>query len=197
MSTNLDKTINVLIAGVGGQGLVLTTKIMAEAAVRAGYDVKTNDVIGLSQRNGKIWGSVRIGKRIYSPNIPEGEADILIAFESLEARRMRKMLKTGTSTVVVNSYQMAPARVQQGLEEYASDIDELLMEQSVVKKVDATAVAVEIGHAAVANIYMLGIAAQELPIPEDVWISVISENVPPKSIELNKTAFQKGLAYRA
>ncbi|MDO4800108.1 MAG: indolepyruvate oxidoreductase subunit beta [Bacillota bacterium] len=196
MNMTGEKNINIIIAGVGGQGLVLTTKIMAEAAMTAGYDVKTNDVIGLSQRNGKIWGSVRLGTKVYSPNIPEGEADILLAFEALEARRMRHMLREGDSIAIVNSYEMAPARVQQGLETYADDIDALLMERSVLKKVDATAVAVEIGHAAVANIFMLGIAAQDLPIPVEVWESVIAENVPPNSIELNRIAFRRGLEWK-
>lgn len=186
-------TKNILLAAVGGQGLVLATGILAEVALRAGLDVKTNDVIGLSQRGGKITGSVRMGEKIHSPNIPPQEGDILIAFEALEAKRMLPYLKDG-AVIIKNDYEMAPSLVQQEKAIYDEDIDSLLEGKGEVIRLDATAVAKRIGHPAVANILMLGIAARYLDIDDEIWHSVIRENVPPKSIDMNLEAFDIGRA---
>lgn len=187
------KTKNILLAAVGGQGLVLATGILAQAALQAGYDVKTNDVIGLSQRGGKIMGSVRIGEKIHSPNIAPEQGDILIAFEALEAKRMLPYLKSG-ATIIKNDYEMVPTQVQQERAVYDEDITELLEAKGEVIRLDATAVAKQIGHPAVANILMLGIAARELPISDEVWHRVIRSNVPSHSIEMNIEAFNRGKA---
>lgn len=185
---------NIIIAGVGGQGLVLTTQIMAEAAFLAGFDVKTNDVIGLSQRGGKIWGSVRMGKKIHSPNIAPGEGDILIAFEQLEGRRWRQMMKKGSITIV-NDYEIAPALVQQGQTEYQSDVIEELQKNSTVTKIKATEQAQKLGNTAVTNIIMLGAAAKHMDIPTEVWYQSIQNNVPPKFKEMNIEAFNFGYRF--
>lgn len=182
---------NIIIAGVGGQGLVLTTQIMAEAAFLAGFDVKTNDVIGLSQRGGKIWGSVRMGQKIFSPNIAPGEADILIALESLEGRRWRHMMKKG-SFAVMNQYEIAPALVQQGEREYETDISEEIGKYSTIHTINATEEGRKLGNTAVANIIMLGIAARKMDIPVEHWHRAIQENVPPKFKEMNVEAFNLG-----
>lgn len=187
------KNKNIILAGVGGQGLVLTTKIMSEAAFNGGFDVKTNDVIGLSQRGGKIWGSVKIGEKINSPNIAPGEGDILIAFEALEGRRWRDMMKPNQSIAIINNYEIAPTLVQQGEEEYSEDIFEEIAKSSELVKVDATEIAKDLGNAAVANIFLLGIAARYLEIPREVWHRALEENVPQKFIEMNKKAFDMGL----
>lgn len=184
---------NIILAGVGGQGLVLTTKIMSEAAFEAGFDVKTNDVIGLSQRGGKIWGSVKIGEKINSPNIAPGQGDILIAFEALEGRRWREMMKTNNSVAVINEYEMAPTLVQQEREEYPEDIFEKIAENSELIKINATKIAKNLGNAAVANILMLGVAARYLDIPKEVWYKALEDNVPTKFIDMNKEAFNMGL----
>lgn len=184
---------NILLAAVGGQGLVLTTSILAEAALRAGFDVKTNDVIGLSQRGGKIWGSVRVGERVHSPNIAPQQGDILIAFEALEAKRMLPYLKQG-AMIIKNDYEMAPSLVQQEKAIYDEDIDTLLSAKGEVISLDATSVAKRIGHPAVANILLLGIAARKLDIPDDVWHGVIRDFVPQKSIDMNLQAFDMGKA---
>lgn len=185
---------NIIIAGVGGQGLVLTTQIMAEAAFLAGFDVKTNDVIGLSQRGGKIWGSVRMGKKIHSPNIAPGEGDILIAFEQLEGRRWRQMMKKG-SIAIVNDYEIAPALVQQGQTEYQSDVIEELQKNSSVTKIKATEQAQKLGNTAVTNIIMLGAAAKHMDIPKEIWYQSIQNNVPPKFKEMNIEAFNFGYRF--
>lgn len=184
---------NILLAAVGGQGLVLTTRILAEAALAAGYDVKTNDVVGLSQRGGKIWGSVKIAEKVYSPNILEGEVDILIASEALEAKRMAHQLKA-EALIIMNAYEMAPSLVQQEKAVYDPDILEVVRKHGQLIRLDATAEAKKIGHPAVANLLMLGIASTQLDIPTSVWHEVIRANVPEKSIALNLTAFDKGAA---
>ncbi|MDO5095893.1 MAG: indolepyruvate oxidoreductase subunit beta [Peptostreptococcaceae bacterium] len=185
------KEKNIIIAGVGGQGLVLTTQIMAEAAFLAGFDVKTNDVIGLSQRGGKIWGSVRMGEKIFSPNIAPGEGDILIAFEMLEGRRWRQMMKEG-SVAIVNEYEIAPALVQQGQVEYADDIYAELQKKSKLISIKATEKAKELGNTAVTNIIMLGTAAKFMDIPKEIWYQSIEKNVPPKFKAMNIEAFDFG-----
>lgn len=190
------KEKNIIIAGVGGQGLVLTTQIMAEAAFLAGFDVKTNDVIGLSQRGGKIWGSVRMGEKIHSPNIAPGEGDILIAFEMLEGRRWRQMMKKG-SVAIVNDYEIAPALVQQGQVEYADDIMAELEKNSELLKIKATEKAQQLGNTAVTNIIMLGAAAKYMDIPKEVWYRSIENNVPPKFKEMNIEAFNFGFGFES
>lgn len=184
---------NIIIAGVGGQGLILATKIIAEAADAAGIDVKTNDVIGMSQRGGKVWGSVKLGEKVFSPNVNQGEADLLIAFELLEAKRFRKWLKKGDSAVVVNSYEMAPTLVQQEKEEYDPDALESLKEYTEeIISIDATQAAQEVGSPKMANVVMLGLAARYIKdIPEDVWVETIKKNVSEKLADLNEQAFRK------
>lgn len=185
---------NIILAGVGGQGLVMTTKIIAQAAHLAGLDVKTNDVVGLSQRGGKVWGSIRIGEKVFSPNVRPGDVDIMIDFEALEGRRFRKELKKDTSVAIVNRYEMAPTLVQQGVEEYATDIEEELNKYAgrVIFE-DCTAKAVELGNKSAANIVLLGVCSMFVEdIPEDKWIEAIVSSVPEKFVELNKKAFAAG-----
>lgn len=186
---------NIILAGVGGQGLVLATKIIAEAAYKAGLDVKTNDVVGLSQRGGKVWGSVKLGDRVYSPNINPGEADLLVAFEKLEAKRFRQMLKKQGAAVVVNSYEMAPTLVQQEVEAYDEDVIAKLKEVSEdIVEIDATEAAAKVGSPKMANVVLLGIAARFMPqIPEEAWIESVRENVPTKLADMNVEAFRKAL----
>lgn len=188
-------TKNILLAGVGGQGLVLATQIIADAANYDGIDVKTNDVVGLSQRGGKVWGSAKIGKKVHSPNINPGEGDLLIAFEKLEAKRFRHLLKKQDSKVIINDYEMAPSKVQQEAEEYDENVIEKMKEFSdEVIVVNATDEAAKLGNPQVANIIMLGFAARFITnISHDAWISTIEKNVPEKFIDLNIEAFDKAL----
>lgn len=188
------KNINIILAGVGGQGLVLTTDIIAEAAFLSGLDVKTNDVVGLSQRGGKVWGSVRIGEKIYSPNVRPGEVDVLIGFEALEGRRFRKDLKPNTSVAIVNSYEMAPSLVQQGKSDYANDIyEELEKYAGEVIMQNFTEKAAEMGNKAVANIILLGICSKYVKeIPEEKWLESIEKRVPIKFVDMNRDAFLYG-----
>jgi indolepyruvate ferredoxin oxidoreductase, beta subunit len=185
---------NVLIAGVGGQGLVIATKILAEVAFYEGYDIKTSDVIGLSQRGGMVWGSVRFGSKVYSALIPEGEADILLAMEGLEALRWSKMLKNGAN-IIFNREKIYPNRVLIEKANYPQDIESLLLKQDFnILVVEAQTAAKEIGNIKVSNLILLGKLSTLLPFSNEVWLQAISENVPKSTIDLNIKAFQAGRA---
>ncbi len=186
------KNKNLILAGVGGQGLVLTTQIISQAAFLAGFDVKTNDVIGLSQRGGSIWGSVKMGEKVHSPNIAPKEADILIAFEKLEAGRWKHMLKDKDSVAVINEYEIAPTLVQQGDKEYPEDVLEDTKKKTKIISLDATETGAQMGNPAVANILLLGIAARYMEISTDIWFEVFEKYLPAKFVELNKKAFMYG-----
>lgn len=185
---------NVLIAGVGGQGLVIATKILAEAAFYEGYDIKTSDVIGLSQRGGMVWGSVRFGSKVYSALIPEGEADILLAMEGLEALRWSKMLKNGAN-IIFNKEKIYPNRVLIEKDNYPQDIESLLLKRGFnILVVEAQTVAKEIGNIKVSNLILLGKLSTLLPFSNEAWLQAISENVPKSTIDLNIKAFHAGRA---
>ncbi|RKD29534.1 indolepyruvate oxidoreductase subunit beta [Thermohalobacter berrensis] len=182
---------NIILAGVGGQGLVLTTKLICEAALKAGYDVKSNDVIGLAQRGGRVWGSVRIGKKVYSPNIPPKSGDILLALEPLEGLRWSGILKE-KAKVIINISKIPPAHVMAEKEKYPGDIEERLSKKYDVITINATDEGKLLGTPKVANTILVGIMAKYLDIPMDIWEEAIKENVPSKYIDTNMKAFKKG-----
>lgn len=182
---------NIVIAGVGGQGLVLTTKIICEAALRAGYDVKSNDVIGLSQRGGKICGSVRFGEKVFSPNIPPCGADFLMALEPLEGLRYMSSLSP-VGKVFLNTAQVPPVPVMMEKVKYPQDIIETIEMTNEVIHVNANEEAVKLGSVKVANTILLGMLAKCVEIDKQIWAEVISENVPAKFVEMNMRAFDMG-----
>lgn len=183
-----------MLAGVGGQGLVLATKIISEAAFRAGYDVKTNDVIGLSQRGGRVWGSVRIGEKVYSPNIPPKEGDILIGLEPLEAYRWSHIMRDG-GHIILNTRQVYPSPVLLEEQEYPTDEIEALKDRYNIVKMDAIEEARLAGNIKAANTVLIGMLAKLLDIPLDIWEETIRENVPSKAVDVNIEAFYRGYNY--
>ena len=184
---------NILLAGVGGQGLVLATEIISQVGFRAGFDIKSNDVVGLSQRGGKVWGSIRIGDKVNSPNIPVGQGDILLGLEPLEAYRWSYVLKEG-ALVILNKYQTAPNTVLMEVHEYPDNIEKYLESNYNVIKIDAMEEGNKIGNNKVANTFLLGIMAKQIEdiIGKNIWIDVIKEYVPTKAIEANIKAFEVG-----
>ncbi len=185
---------NILLAGVGGQGLVLTTKLICDAAFLAGYDFKSNDVIGLSQRGGKVWGSVRIGIKIFSPNIPPKGGDFLLALEPIEGMRWSGMLKD-SGVVIMNTSKIPPVPVMFEKVAYPDDIPQKLTENFEVIAFDANDEGAKIGNSKVANTFLLGTLAKRLPeIPVDIWKKAIENNVPQKTVALNLEAFDIGYA---
>jgi indolepyruvate ferredoxin oxidoreductase beta subunit len=186
---------NIILAGVGGQGLVLSTKIICEAGLKAGYDVKSNDVVGLSQRGGKVWGNVRLADKVYSPDIPKGKCDFLLGFEPLEALRMSDNMKK-EGFIIYNNSIIPPALVIAEKEEYPEDIQKQLNEFATAIEVDANEKGVELGSVKVANTILLGVMAKKMDISLEIWKKVIKENVPGKFTEMNLKAFEIGYNYR-
>lgn len=186
---------NIIIAGVGGQGLVLATKIIAEAAFREGYDVKTNDVVGLSQRGGTVWGTVKFGEHVNSPNILPKEGDILLGMEPLEALRWSHNLKDG-GIIILNTKEVHPTPVLLELEKYPHDAIRALKERFRVIEIDAMNEAKLSGNIKAANTILIGLLSKFLEISEETWQFVLRENVPEKAIEENINAFRRGSSYK-
>lgn len=185
---------NILISGVGGQGLVVATKILAETAFREGYDIRTSDVIGLSQRGGMVWGSVRFGEKVYSPIIPKGEGDILVAMEKLEGLRWVKSLRNGAK-VIINDEVIFPNRVLIEKEEYPENIEDKVKSKGLdVIPIEANKIAKDSGNIKTANIVLLGCLSKLLPFKDESWIEVIKNNVPKSTIDVNIKAFKQGRA---
>ncbi|HKL42100.1 MAG TPA: indolepyruvate oxidoreductase subunit beta [Clostridia bacterium] len=189
---------NILLSGMGGQGLVLMTDIICEAALKAGYEVKSNDVVGLSQRGGMVWGNVRIGDKVYSPNIREGQGDYLLAMEPLEALRWHHMLKE-QGKILLNEKHINPVLVQQEVEDYPSEAIEALNEEYQILSINAAKEAVRIGNEKIANVILIGMLAKallsdEFKIDEEYWRESIKDFVPEKAIQLNYKAFNLGFS---
>ena len=188
------KTINFMITGVGGQGTVLASEIMAAVGLAAGYDVKKSDLLGLSVRGGAVIGHVRWGETVFSPIVPEGRVDYLLAFEVLEALRHLGQVTT-TGTILVNQQKIYPVTVSTGLAEYPSEevIDESLYKTTEnIYKVPAIDLALQTGSSKVLNIVLIGALSALFDIEPSIWESVIRERVPAKFTELNIKAFNAG-----
>ena len=186
---------NIVVGGVGGQGLILTTHIICQAALKKGYEVKSNDVVGLAQRGGMVWGTVKIGAKIYSPNILPGEGNILIGMELLEAYRWKSTVKKG-GLIILNDYQIPPVPVIAEQEEYPPNIiDEFSKDYNVIS-LNAIKESLKIGTEKVANIMILGILAQNMDIDKEIWLDTIKENVPEKYTKENIEAFEYGYNYQ-
>ena len=184
-------TKNIMIVGVGGQGSLLASKLLGWLLLNEGYDVKVSEVHGMSQRGGSVVTYVRFGEKVYSPIIDKGEADLIVSFEKLEAARYLDYLKPD-GTVVVNTQQIDPMPVVIGAAEYPEDIIETLGKDHKVYTVNATEEAKKIGNSRVFNLIVLGVAAQHMDFTKEQWYEVIEKTVPPKTIEINKKAFDVG-----
>ena len=186
------KATTVLLCGVGGQGTLLASRVLGSAMLSQGVDVKVSEVHGMSQRGGSVVTYVRYGDKVYSPIIAQGEADVLLAFEALEAARYLPWLKP-EGTVVVNTQQMDPMPVVTGVAEYPKDILGKVREQGVkVVALDALGMAEEAGSSKAVNVVLIGAMAKKLDLPKEVWIDTIKETVPSKFIDMNLKAFELG-----
>ena len=183
---------SVMIVGVGGQGTLMASRVLGSAMLSQGVDVKVSEVHGMSQRGGSVVTYVRYGDKVYSPIIAQGEADVLLAFEALEAARYLPWLKP-EGTVVVNTQQMDPMPVVTGVAEYPKDILGKVREQGVkVVALDALGMAEEAGSSKAVNVVLIGAMAKKLDLPKEVWIDTIKETVPSKFIDMNLKAFELG-----
>ena len=186
-----NKTKNIMIVGVGGQGTLLTSRILGDITVTAGYDVKLSEVHGMAQRGGSVVTFVRYGKKVAEPIIEEGQADVLIAFEMLEALRYAHFLKKD-GVIIVNEQRIDPITVVTGAAQYPENIIENLETEYNVYKVNAMEEALKLGNSRVFNIIVLGVAAKHMDFSKEAWLEAIEKTVPPKTVEINKKAFLLG-----
>jgi indolepyruvate ferredoxin oxidoreductase beta subunit len=186
-----NNTKNIMIVGVGGQGTLLTSRILGGITVAAGYDVKLSEVHGMAQRGGSVVTFVRYGESVAEPIVEEGCADVLIAFEKLEALRYAHFLKKD-GAIVVNDHRIDPITVVTGVAEYPENIIENLEKEYNVYKVNAMEEALKLGNSKVFNIIVLGVAAKHMDFSKEDWLTVIEKTVPAKTVEINKKAFLLG-----
>ena len=184
-------TKNIMIVGVGGQGTLLASRILGNAVIQKGYDVKVSEVHGMSQRGGSVVTYVKFGDAVHSPIIDKGEADIILAFECLEAYRALPWLKRG-GKMIVNNQMINPMPVITGAAEYPADILTKLGAVVDLTAVDALALAREAGNAKAVNVVLIGVMAKNTEIPYEEWIETIKSTVPHKFLDANLKAFNLG-----
>ncbi len=188
----MDTVTNILMAGVGGQGVILASEIVSEAMMRAGYDVKKSEVHGMAQRGGSVTSHVRFGSKVYSPLIKDGEVDILFSFELLETMRYLNTLREN-AVLMINAQKILPPSVTLGKDAYPDNIAELLKEQYPrFELVDAPHIARQAGNAKAVNVAFVGALSHHLDVPENIWHAAIESMLPPKLVEVNLKAFALG-----
>ena len=184
-------TKNIMIVGVGGQGTLLTSRIIGKAALKEGCDVKISEVHGMAQRGGSVVTFVRFGDKVNEPVVEEGQADVIIAFEKLEALRYAHFLKKD-GALIVNDCRIDPMTVVIGAAEYPENIIENLKKDHLVYAVDGQEIALSLGNSKVLNSVVLGYAASFIGFEKSVWLETVAETVPQKTVEINEKAFVCG-----
>ncbi len=189
MSNNVK---NILLAGVGGQGILLASEILSEVLMLSGYDVKKSEIHGMAQRGGSVTSHVRYGARVFSPIIPEGKADILFGFEQLETFRYLPMLRPG-GRVLVNDLKILPPAVALGKEKYPQEIPGKIAERfPETKVVHGMDLALEAGNARTVNTVLIGALSNLMDIAEETWLQAIRNMVPERFLDENLKAFALG-----
>lgn len=191
----MDTTItNILLVGVGGQGILLASEILSETFMLASFDVKKSEIHGMSQRGGSVVSHVRFGKEVFSPIVPEGEGDILFGFELMETCRYLSLLKPG-GTVVANDLCIPPPSILMGQDVYPDDLAVRIKNQFPnFLLVDGQKMATEAGNPRAANTVLLGAVSKRLDIAEEFWLAALQKMVPSKALEINRKAFMMGRA---
>jgi len=184
-------TINIMISGVGGQGTLLTSRILGGLALRGGYDVKLSEVHGMAQRGGSVVTFVRYGEKVAEPIVEAGQADVLLAFERLEALRYAHFLKPD-GVAVVNDQRIDPITVVTGAAVYPDNIIGRLEARYKTFSIDAVAAAASINAPRTFNVVVLGLASRFMEFSREDWLEVIAEVVPPKMVAVNQQAFELG-----
>lgn len=187
----MQNTKNIMIVGVGGQGTLLASRILGNAVISEGYDVKVSEVHGMSQRGGSVVTYVKYGDKVFSPIIDRGEADMILAFEKLEAARALPYLKEG-GTVILNDREIAPMPVIIGAAEYPDGLVADIATKAKVIAIDALSLSLEAGSAKAVNVVLIGVLARSSDISKEVWIQTIKDTVPAKFLDLNLKAFELG-----
>jgi len=187
-------TTSVMIVGVGGQGSLLASRLLGTLLTDEGYDVKVSEVHGMSQRGGSVVTYVRFGEKVYSPIVTEGECDYIISFEKLEAARYAACLKKG-GKIIVNTQRIDPMPVITGAAAYPENVlDQLKAAGFDVEDFDALTPAEKAGSARAVNIVLMGRFAARLGIAKDKWLQAMEKVIRPKFLEMNRKAFELGLA---
>ena len=193
----MSNTTNILVVGIGGQGVMTATEILAEAAIAMGHDAKKTEVAGMAQRGGVVSSHLRFGQKVLSPQITPGTADVLLGFESAEAMRWQHMLKPGGITLM-NTARLVPPVVELGLYDYPEDpLAEIRKTGNKVVAFDATTIALELGDIRLGNTVMLGAIADHLPFPAEVLRECVLQRFARKGekmVDLNRRAFEAGRA---
>ena len=187
------ETKNVMIVGVGGQGRLLSSKLLGRHLLSKGYDIKVSEVHGMSQRGGSVVTYVRFGDKVYSPVIDKGEADYIVSFELLEAARWTEYLKPG-GKIITNTQQINPMPVIIGAAEYPENLLDKMKAAGIdVDALDALTLAEQAGSSKAVNLVLMGRLSKYFDISAEEWLQAIEASVPPKFLEMNKKAFSLGL----
>ena len=195
MTTPRDHSVpfNISLVGVGGQGTLLTSDILALAAMHAGFDVKKSEIHGMSQRGGSVISQVRFGTRVFSPIIPDGQSDVLVSFERTEALRWAHLAKPAAN-ILVNNMERIPVTVSSGLQPPAADMDQRLAARPGLLLLDANPLAEQAGNLRTANVVLVGALSTLVPFDESHWQTAMRERIPPRFLEVNLRAFDLGRA---
>ena len=186
------KTMNVSLVGVGGQGILLTSDILAKTAALAGLDVKKSEIHGMAQRGGSVISQVRFGDKVYSPIIPDGASDLLVSFERLEALRWRHLLAPD-GKALINDMNMTPVTVSSGQQPAVADLDaRLKAEYPGAIYIDAMSLANQVGNARAMNMVVAGALSMLIPFDLSVWEQAMRERIPAKLLDMNIRAFELG-----
>ena len=187
----MNEVKNILLVGVGGQGTILASKILSDGLAQAGFDVKMSEIHGMSQRGGNVSTQIRFGEKVYSPIVGKGEADVIVAFEKMEALRWIEYLKKG-GKMVINDFEIPSVPIQQGLAKYPEGILDELIHKAKVSVFKAGDIAAQLGNSKTMNVVLLGALIKAMDIPGIDWEEVIKSNVKKGFEDINIKAFRAG-----
>lgn len=188
----MKETKSILFVGVGGQGTILVSRLLTQGLMKAGYDVKMSEVHGMSQRGGSVSTQVRYGEKVYSPILGKGQADILVAFEKMEALRWSEYLKPD-GIVIVNNYEIPSLPIATGQIEYPEGILEELQKKFKTIIIDAGKIASELGNIRTQNVVLFGSLVKAFKLEEVDWMEILKEILPERMLDINIKAFNKGM----
>lgn len=188
----MSKIKNILLVGVGGQGTILASKILSAGLVQAGYDVKMSEIHGMAQRGGSVSTQVRYGEKVFSPIMDKGEADILVAFETMEALRWLEYLKPD-GKAIINDDQIPSAPILMGKQDYPNGVLEVIASKVSTTVIKASEIAQKLGNVKAMNVVLLGAMVKAMNLTNISWQEILADNIKNKFIELNVKAFQAGM----
>lgn len=187
--------VNIMIVGVGGQGTLLASRIIGNVAINSSYDVKLSEIHGMAQRGGSVVSSIKMAEKVYSPIIEKGEADIILAFEELEALRWLDYLAPA-GRMIINEQQILPASVLTGQADYPEGVlEKIRVSTDNIISIDALSVARECGTTKAVNTVLIGILARLLDFPKEKWLASLENLIPERYLEANLKAFETGYNY--